>query len=78
MTYLMQLLIAVDQLGNALLAGWADETISSRAWRLRETYRFWAVARVLIDGVFFLQENHCQEAFESERKRVQEPPELRQ
>jgi len=25
-----QILIAVDQLGNALLGGWADETLSSR------------------------------------------------
>lgn len=31
--YLKQVLIAFDQLINALLGGWADETLSSRAWR---------------------------------------------
>ena len=28
-----QILIAVDQLANAVIGGWADETLSSRAWR---------------------------------------------
>jgi len=27
-----QILIAVDQLANAVIGGWADETLSSRAW----------------------------------------------
>lgn len=31
--YLWNLLIAIDQLGNALLAGDPDETISSRAYK---------------------------------------------
>ena len=28
-----QILIAIDQLANAVIGGWADETLSSRAWR---------------------------------------------
>ena len=35
MTHGKAVLIAVDQLVNALLAGWPDETLSSRAWRRR-------------------------------------------
>ena len=33
MTYGKAVLIAADQLVNALLAGWPDETLSSRAFR---------------------------------------------
>ena len=31
--YLHGLLVACDQLLNALLGGWPDETLSSRCWR---------------------------------------------
>ena len=31
--YLKQVLIAFDQLINALLGGWADESLSAHAWR---------------------------------------------
>ena len=35
--YLLQILIALDQLANTLIpGGWADETLSSRAHRMRE------------------------------------------
>lgn len=33
MTYGKKVLIAFDQLVNALAGGWPDETLSSRAWR---------------------------------------------
>lgn len=71
-----QVLIAVDQLGNALLGGWADETISSRCWRLRarQPYTFF---RAVIDGFFFWQAEHCRQSFEAERQRLQSPPEER-
>lgn len=71
-----QILIAVDQLGNALAGGWADETISSRSWRCR-TRQPWATLRPVIDRLFFWDADHCQSSFESERKRLQMPPELR-
>ena len=32
LTYAVRVLIALDQLGNALLGGWPDETFSSRCW----------------------------------------------
>ena len=37
-----QVLIALDQLANAILAGHADETLSARAYRLsRDRGRHW-------------------------------------
>lgn len=75
---LLQIALAIDQLGNTLLGGWADETISSRCWRLRHKRR-WRVAMRLVDGAarLFGQRDHCRKAFESERLRLQAPPESR-
>jgi hypothetical protein len=43
--YLKQVLIALDQLLNTLFKGYADETLSSRAYRLRvERGRVWQSA----------------------------------
>ena len=67
-----QILIAIDQLINALFGGWADETLSSRAYR-----EFPLVAQV-IDNLFFWQPEHCRDSYMSERERLQLPPELRQ
>jgi hypothetical protein len=74
--WLHQVLIALDQLINAIHGGWADETISSRAWRNRHRWPFKAY-RFLIDLLFFWQCGHCKQAYESERLRLQAPPELR-
>ena len=67
-------LIAVDQLANVLCGGWPDETLSSRAWRLRDTGRGWAVARKAVDTLFFWQPGHCRAAYESEIQRRHLPP----
>ncbi len=74
--YCKQVLIALDQLINALCGGWADETISSRAWRLH-VGKSTSYPKYLIDFIFFFDKNHCQESYESERLRLQSPPELR-
>jgi hypothetical protein len=66
-----QLLIALDQLANTLLGGWADETLSSRAYR-----RGWAAAR-WIDALFFWETEHCAASYRAERQRLQLPPEFR-
>lgn len=73
-----QQLIAFDQFVNTLVYikgdgwGFADETLSARAWRLREEspypYR-------IINGLFFWQENHCKEAYESEKNNKHLPEE---
>lgn len=74
--YIVQVAIAVDQLGNALLGGWADETISSRAFRQQQKRR-WYVAYRVINAIFFWQENHCESAYLAETRRMQTFPEDR-
>lgn len=78
-SYLKQVLIAIDQLLNAVICnGWADETMSSVAWRMEKEGRwFGKLMRPLIDTIFFFDDNHCQESFDSERLRLQSPPEER-
>lgn len=89
MHWFVQLFIAVDQLLNVLItpfskSAWADETLSSRA------YRAWAHNKVfgkifmpVIDVLFFWQEirpgaiGHCHQAYLRERERVGLPPEMR-
>ena len=76
MSYIRRLLIAVDQLLNAVLGGWPDETLSSRAWRWELAgVRSWP--RKLIDAIFFMEKDHCLGSYESERLGRQLPPELR-
>ena len=79
MQYLLQILVAVDQTGNAVLGGYADETISSRCWRLSGSSRAWSIARRVIDALarLFGQRDHCFDAYVSEQLRRQFPPELR-
>ena len=67
-----QILIAIDQLANAVTGGWADETLSSRAWR--EDRRRLVV---VIDFLFFWEDSHCEASYISERQRLQLPPEFR-
>ena len=73
-----QIPIAIDQLINTIFGGWADETISSRAHRMQRKSTTWSRFRKIIDGLFFWQKYHCRGAYESEKKRLQYPPELRQ
>jgi len=74
-----QIAIALDQLLNTLCwfipgGRWADETLSSRAWRIRPE---WPNMYRVIDRVFFLSPDHCQQSYESELLRLQMPQELR-
>ena len=69
---LKQILIAIDQLANAIIGGWADETLSSRAWRENRTRLV-----AFIDCLFFWEKNHCKASYISERERLQLPPEFR-
>ena len=67
-----QVLIAIDQLANTILAGHADETLSARAYRLsRDRGRHWP--RRVIDAIFFWDENHCERSYQSERLREHLP-----
>lgn len=59
----LAVLIALDQLANAILLGSEDDTISSRAWKAKLKGRAWGkIAVPIIDGLFVHlgQLNHCQ------------------
>ncbi|MBS0501120.1 MAG: pseudouridine synthase [Proteobacteria bacterium] len=75
--WLLNLLIAVDQLANALLRGAPDETLSSRAHRMRAKGQpYWAWTARAIDALFFFDPEHCRKAYESEQQRRHLPPAL--
>jgi hypothetical protein len=73
----MQILIWIDQGFNVMLGGWADETISARAYRQHTHKTHWYVAMRVIDAVFFWQTRHCMQSYQAERKRHQLPAEYR-
>lgn len=63
--YVYEVLLAVDQLGNAILNGDEDMSISARSYLIsvrdgKDFHRKW------IDLVFFWQTDHCKNAFISE------------
>ena len=65
--YALNLLIAVDQLVNAILRGDPDETLSSRAHRMREKgQRVWGWTARAIDLLFFFEPEHCRTSWERE------------
>ena len=69
--YLINILISLDQLVNVLFLGQPDETISSRAWRCKDSNSFWKFMRKLIDTAFFWQKDHCYYSFIAEVERHQ-------
>ena len=75
---MIQILIALDQLFNAMLGGMADETLSARAHRMRaKGQRYWGWTANAIDALFFWQPGHCALAYEWERGRRDLPGEYR-
>lgn len=79
MTYLLNILIALSQLGNALLGGYPDESMSARAWRTGGQGKLpGAILRPLIDAFFFVvtwgrDAHHCEDSYDSEKLRRQFP-----
>ena len=67
--YGYHVMIAIDQLFNALTGGAADETLSSRTYRgailAKQPKKRWRVLYRVINGLFF-DLNHCKTAYESE------------
>lgn len=84
--HLWQAAIALDQLVNAVCGGWADETLSSRAYRCGRLNKGWRVAETCINAVFFWDKDeydgvmvrHCELSYISEVQRLQSPPSTRQ
>ena len=73
--YLLQILVAIDQLLNTIVGGYADETLSARAHRMRiKGQPYWGWTANAIDELFFWQDGHCELAYLSEVKRRQFPP----
>lgn len=73
---LQQIAIAVDQLVNTILGGYADETMSSRCWRLRaeQPYR---TLRWLIDKLLWFDPDHCRTSCISEQRGKQLPSDMK-
>ena len=74
-----QQLIAIDQLINTMVwlksegFGLATESLSARAWRLRNDSNGYKV----IDFLFFWQPNHCMSAYENRMNDINAPKEYR-
>lgn len=76
--YILQILVAIDQVFNALLGGMADETLSSRAYRAEQKGKiFGKFFRPLIDTLLFFDKAHCFGSYLSEKSRKQFPIDLR-
>ena len=81
--WLRQFLHSLTQVGNTLIppldgtVGWADESMSARAFRAKRDGRLLGVLADVINLVFFWQENHCRSAYESEYLRRMMAPEDR-
>lgn len=72
MNPIMAVIIAFDQLLNAILLGAPDETLSSRAYRAdRDGKWFGRIFRPVIDVLFFWQQQHCFQAYTAEVQRRQ-------
>jgi len=76
--YGKQILIALDQMFNAVCGGWADETLSARAHRCK-----WKKRERWINSLFRWEKNsegkrnHCEQAYEHEIDRKDLPEEYR-
>ncbi len=64
--YLMNLLISLDQLGNTILGGLPDETISSRAAKAKLAGKKWGC--VLCKWLDKLDKDHCDKSIEMDEK----------
>lgn len=62
--YIWNLLIALDQLGNALFAGDPDETISSRAGKAMHEGKVWGC--VLCRVLNWFERDHCAKSIEQD------------
>ncbi|MGI9278202.1 MAG: hypothetical protein ACR2PX_01020 [Endozoicomonas sp.] len=62
--YFWNLLIAIDQLGNTILAGDPDETISSRAAKAARSGKRWGC--VLCKVLDAIDKDHCKKSVEED------------
>lgn len=75
MNKFLQPFIAFDQFINCFFwdaldgFGFADETLSARAWRLQKLNVRWKYFRHFIDTIFFFDTDHCYKSFIAELDR---------
>lgn len=74
-TFFKNIALSIDQLGNVLIGGSADETISARSYRKGELegHRGWKVMQNVVDTLFFFDDNHTKEAYHAEQARAHMP-----
>lgn len=66
--WLINVLIAIDQLAHAIVGGMPDETLSAASFRWEiQGKRVWA--RRVIDGLFFWDRQHCYKSWRAEAER---------
>ena len=68
--------VSFDQWINAaLFNGWADETISARAYRNSAQGKpKWVMFERWINRLFFWQHKHCEQSYRMEVERLHVPP----
>ena len=77
--YILNILVALSQLGNVLLGGYPDESMSARAWRTKKQGKLLGrCLQPLIDRVFYVITSgrdaaHCRDSYDSEKLRRQFP-----
>ena len=77
MKYQHKLFLAFDQLLNAALGGYPDESLSARAFRWdRDGKRKWP--KKIINAMFFWMRDHCYSAYHCEQELRHFPPEYRE
>ena len=76
MKYQHKIFLALDQLLNAILGGYPDESLSARAYRWDvDGKRSWP--KRVINAMFFWQRDHCYSAYHCEQELRHLPPEYR-
>lgn len=80
MRYLLNILIAFDQLINTLIGGYPDETLSASAWIGEQQGRILPrILRPTIDFIFLpFERDHCYKAAMAEKNRTHLPGDLRE
>lgn len=76
MRWLSQCGLALTRLGNAILGGLAEESMSSRSARAEGNRKLWGrITRPAIDWIFglFGAVNHCRLAYLSDRNKAPLP-----
>ena len=77
MAYILNVLIAVDQLVNTVFNGKPDETMSSTIWRMEKEGHFWGFLRPIVDFLFRpFGTDHCYSSYLDEVNQSQQSQEV--